>query len=154
MVESIERKRYTVIVATIFRGMRGCSFCHKLDATEHIETFLVDTLADCALFKVALVCSDGGDKFRREEVGDLFRSRGITQGFSTADSHKSNGVAKRARLDRDGHNVGPSIGFKYCPPVQFLATESWSAKAFPSATAGNPDSKSLCDIWYMIILIR
>ena len=55
MVESIKEKRYTVVVATIFRGIRGCSFCHKLDATEHIETFLLDTPADCALFKVALV---------------------------------------------------------------------------------------------------
>ena len=69
---------------------------HKPDATEVLEQFLADTRADGAPSGVAIVGCDGGGEFRREKLGDLCRSGGIKQEFTTADSPQFNGVAERA----------------------------------------------------------
>ena len=52
--------------------------------------------ANGVLSKVAIVRSDGGGEFRGGKFGDLRRSGGIKQEFTTADSPQFNGVAERA----------------------------------------------------------
>ena len=69
---------------------------HKSGAAEMFEQFLSDTRADGVPSKVVIVRSDGGGEFRVGKFGNLRRSRGIKQEFTTADSPQFNGVAQRA----------------------------------------------------------
>ena len=97
VVQSLGRKRYTLIVSDDFsRHAWAHVKRHKSDATELFEQFLADTRADGAPSGVVIVGCDGGGEFRREKLGDLCRSGGIKQEFTTADSPQFNGVAERA----------------------------------------------------------
>ena len=46
--------------------------------------------------RVVIVRSDGGGEIRGRKSGDLYRSRGIEQELTTADSSQFNGVAEHA----------------------------------------------------------
>ena len=97
VVESLGRKRYTLIVRDDFsRCTWVYSMRHKPDAAEMFEQFLADTRADGVPSKLVIVRTDGGGEFRGRKFGDLCRSRGIKQEFTTADSPQFNGVAEPA----------------------------------------------------------
>ena len=96
VVESLGKKRYTLIVRDdVLRYAWVYFMRHKGDDTELFEQFLADARADGVTFKVVIVRSDGGGKFRAGKFGDLCRSTGIKQKFTTADSLHFNGVAER-----------------------------------------------------------
>ncbi|CAN0507934.1 unnamed protein product, partial [Laminaria digitata] len=91
VVESIGRKRFTLIVRDDFSRHTWVYFMrHKSDAAELFEQFLADVRADGVPSKVVVVPSDGGGEFRGGKFGDLCRSRGIKQKFTTADSPQFN----------------------------------------------------------------
>ena len=69
---------------------------HKSDAAEIFKRFLADTRADGVPSKVVIVRSDGAGEFCGGKFGDLCRSQGVKQEFTTAGSPQVNGVAKRA----------------------------------------------------------
>ena len=97
VVESLGRKRYTLIVREDFSRYTWVYFMrHKSDAAEMFEQFLADTRTDGVPSKVVIVRSDGGGEFRGGKFGELRRSRGIKQEFTTADSPQFNGVAEPA----------------------------------------------------------
>ena len=97
VVESLERKRYTLIVRDDFSRCTWVYFMrHKLDAAEMFEQFLVYTRADGVPSKVVIVRTDGGGEFRGGKFGGLCRSRDTKQKFTTTDSPQFNGVAERA----------------------------------------------------------
>ena len=83
----------------------------KSNATEFFEQSPMDSRADGVPSTVVIVRSDGGGESRGGNVGNLSRSRGIKQEFTTADSPQFNGVAERALgLIRDGRNGGRNPG--------------------------------------------
>ena len=59
---------------------------HKSDAAEMFEQFLADARAGDVPSKVVVVNSDGGGEFCGGKVGDLCRSRGIKQEFTTTEN--------------------------------------------------------------------
>ena len=97
VVESFGKKRYTLIVRDDFPRYTCVYFMrHKLKAAEISDQFLADVRVDGVPSKVVIFRSDGGGEFRGGKFGDLCRSRGIKQEFTTADSVQLNGVAERA----------------------------------------------------------
>ena len=65
VVESLGRKRYTLIVRDDFSRYTWVYFMrHKSDATELFEQFLADSRADGVPSTVVIVRFDGGDEFR------------------------------------------------------------------------------------------
>ena len=98
---------------------------HKSDATELFEQFLVDTGADGVPSQVVIVRSDSGGEFRGGKLGDLCRSRGIKQEFTTADSPKFNGVAERGLgLIETAAIAGRIQALVFFPGAQLPATAS------------------------------
>lgn len=74
VVESIRRKRYTLIVRDGFsRHTLVYRMRHKSDAAELSERFLVDTHADGVLFKVVVIRSDRGGEVYAGNFGDQSR---------------------------------------------------------------------------------
>ena len=59
---------------------------HMSDAVELYEQFLVHSRADNALSKAVIIRSDWGGELRGGKFGDLCRSRGIKQEFTSAGS--------------------------------------------------------------------
>ena len=79
VVESLGRKRYTLIVRDDFSRYTWVYFMrYKSDATELFEQFIADSPADGVPSTVVIVRSDGGGEFRGGKFGDLCRSRGIS----------------------------------------------------------------------------
>ncbi|CAN0489046.1 unnamed protein product, partial [Laminaria digitata] len=91
------RKWFTLIVRDDFSRHTWVHLMrHNSDAAELFEQFLADVRADDGVpSKVVVVRSDDGGEFRGGKFGDLCRSRGIKQEFTTADSPQFNGVAER-----------------------------------------------------------
>ena len=158
VVESSGRKRYTVIVCDDFSRYTWVYFIrHKSDAAETFEPFLAETRANGVPSKVVIVRSDGGGEFRGGKFGDLCRSRGIKQEFTTADSPQFNGVAERALgLIETAAMAGRIQARELFPGAQLPATESlwaeashWACDALNrAATSANPANKSPYEIWY------
>ena len=98
MVESLGRKRYTLIMRDDWFPLYTWVYVmsHKSDAALLFEQFLADSRADGVSSTVVLDRSDGGDEFRGGKFGDLCRSRGIKQELTKADSPQFNGEAKSA----------------------------------------------------------
>ena len=89
--------------------------------------------------------------------GDLCRSRGIKQEFTTADSPRFNGVAERAQgLIETAAMAGRIQARALFPGAQLPATEAlwaeashWAHDAWNrTATTANPADKSPYDMWY------
>ena len=152
VVESLGRKRYTLIVRDDFSRYTWVYFMrHKSDAAELFKQFLADSRADDVPSKVVIVRSDGGGEFRGGEFGDLCRTRGIKQEFTTADSPQFNGVAERALgLIETAAMAGRIQARELYPGAQLPATDSlwaeashWACDALNrTATTANPESKS------------
>ena len=130
---------------------------HKSDAAELFKEFLADSRADDVPSKVVIVRSDGGGEFRGGEFGDLCRTRGIKQEFTTADSPQFNGVAERALgLIETAAMAGRIQARELYPGAQLPATDSlwaeashWACDALNrTATTANPESKSPYEMWY------
>lgn len=122
MVEPIERTLYTLIVRDdCSRYWRLYFLRHKSDASGQFEQFLADTRVGGVPFKVEIVRSDGNGELRREKFGDLRRSRGIKQGFTTDDSPQFNGAAERALgLIETAATAGPEFSLlRSFPPRNF-----------------------------------
>jgi len=158
VVESLGRKRYTLIVRDDFSRYTWVYFIRqKSDAAELFEQFLADSRADDVPSKVVIVRSDGGGEFRGGKFGDLCRTRGIKQEFTTADSPQFNGVAERALgLIETAAMAGRIQARELYPGTQLPATESlwaeashWACDALNrTATTANPESKSPYEMWY------
>lgn len=158
VVESLGRKRCILIVRDYFSRYTWVYVIrHELDAAELFEKFLADTRADNVRSKVFIVRSDGGGAFRRGEFGDLCRSRGIKQVFTTADSPQYNGVAEgEIGLTETAAMVSRIQACEIYPGAQLPGTESlwadvshWEYDALNrTATTDNPESRSPYDMWY------
>ena len=74
----------------------GVFYAPQVGRCGNVQAVLADTRADGVPSKVVIVRPDGGGEFRGGKFGDLCRSRGIKQEFTTADSPQFNGVAGRA----------------------------------------------------------
>ena len=97
MEESLGKKRYTLVVCDEFLRYMWVYFMrHKSDATELFQQFLANSRTDGVPSTVVIIRSDGGGEFGGGKFGDLCRSRGIKQEFTTADSPQFNGVAECA----------------------------------------------------------
>ena len=106
---------------------------------------------------MVIVRSDGGGEFRGGEFGDLCRTRGIKQEFTTADSPQFNGVAERALgLIETAAMAGRIQARELYPGAQLPAIDSlwaeashWACDALNrTATTANPESKSPYEMWY------
>ena len=158
VVESLGRKRYTLIVREDFSRYTWVYFMrHKSDAAEMFEQFLADTRTDGVPSKVVIVRSDGGGEFRGGKFGELRRSRGIKQEFTTADSPQFNGVAECALgLIETAAMAGRILARELFPGAQLPATEAlwvgashWACDALNrTATTANPSNKSPYEMWY------
>ena len=93
------------------------------------EQFLADTRTDGVASKVEIVRTDGGGEFRGGKFGDLCRSRGIKQEFTTADSSQLNGAAERTLgLIETTAMAGRIQAREFLPGTQLSATASLWAK--------------------------
>ena len=158
VVEPLGRKRYTLIVRDDFSRYTWV-YCmrRKSNAAEMLEQFLADTREDGVPSKVVIVRTDGGGEFRGGTFGDLCRSRGIKQEFTTADSPQFNGVAERALgLIETATMAGRIQARELFPGAQLPATEAlrveashWACDALNcTAMTANPANKSPYEMWY------
>ena len=122
-----------------------------------LEQFLANTRANGVPSKVVIVRPFGGGEFRGVEFGDLYRSRGIKQEFTTADSPYLNGVAERALgLIETAAMMGPIQACQLFHSAKLPATESlWAEASYwacddlnPTATSANPANKSPHEMWH------
>ena len=117
---------------------------------------------------MVIVRSDGGGDFRGEKFGDLCRSRGIKQEFTTVYSPQFNGVTERALgfngvaehalglIETATMNGGPNPGSRdFCgaqiPPTASLWAKAshWARGALNrTATTANPESNSPREMWH------
>ena len=158
VVESLGRKRYTLIVRGDFSRYAWVYLMrHKSDAAEMLEHFLADARADVVSSKVVIVRTDGGGEFRGWKFGDLRRSRGINQEFTTADNPQFNGVAERAQgLNETATMAGRIQARELFLGAQLPTTEAlwaeashWACDAsYRTATTTNPANKSSYGMWY------
>ena len=126
VVESLERKRYTLIVRDDSSRCTWVYFMrHKSDAAKMFVQFLADARADGVPSTVVIVRSDGGDELRGGKFGDLCRSRGIKREFTTADSPQINGVTEDVLgLIETAAMAGRIQARELFPGAQLPATES------------------------------
>ena len=106
---------------------------------------------------MVIVRSDGGGEFSGGKFGDLRRSRGITQEFTTADSPHFNGVAERAlRLIETAAIAGLIQANEFFPGAELPSTASLWAEAFHwacdalnrTAMTANPERKTPHELWH------
>ena len=96
-MESYRGKRYTLIVhGNLLWNMWVYLMRYKSDDAENFGNVLACTRADGVPQQVVIVRFDGGGEFRWGNFGDLCRSRGFKQEFTTAVCPDLNGVAERA----------------------------------------------------------
>ena len=126
-----------------------------------IEQFPQDILADSSVpFKVVIVRSDRGGRFRARNFGDLLcRSRGIMEELPMASSPQFSGVAERALgLVETAAMAGQNPASELFPGAQLPApallwaeASRWACDALNrTATTATPESKLLHGTWYDI----
>nr|GFA10139.1 retrovirus-related Pol polyprotein from transposon TNT 1-94 [Tanacetum cinerariifolium] len=94
-VESINRKRYALVVVDDYSRYTWVFFLHSKDeASEVIISFIKKTQVNLQL-QVQCVRTDNGSEFKNKILAKFFDEVGITQQFSAARTPQQNGVVKR-----------------------------------------------------------
>nr|GFA61079.1 hypothetical protein [Tanacetum cinerariifolium] len=94
-VESINRKRYVLVVVNDYSRHTWVFFLHSKDeASNVIISFIKKTQVNLQL-QVQRVRTDNGMKFKNKTLAKFFDEVGITQEFSTAKTPQQSGVVER-----------------------------------------------------------
>nr|GEV78037.1 hypothetical protein [Tanacetum cinerariifolium] len=94
-IESINKKRYVLVVVDDYSRYTWVFFLHSKDeASEVIISFIQKTQVNLQL-QVQRVRTDNGTEFKNKTLAKLFAEVGITQQFSTARTPRQNGVVER-----------------------------------------------------------
>nr|GEZ97289.1 retrovirus-related Pol polyprotein from transposon TNT 1-94 [Tanacetum cinerariifolium] len=94
-VESINGKRYVLVVVDDYSWYTWVSFLHSKDeASEVIISFIKKTQVNLQL-QVQRVRTDNGTEFKNKTLAKFFDEVGITQQISAARTPQQNGVVKR-----------------------------------------------------------
>nr|GEZ80026.1 retrovirus-related Pol polyprotein from transposon TNT 1-94 [Tanacetum cinerariifolium] len=94
-VQSINRKRYVLVVVDDYSQYTWVFFLHSKDeASDVIISFIKKTQVNLQL-QVKRVQNDNGTKFKNKTLAKFFDEVGITQQFSAARTPQQNGVVKR-----------------------------------------------------------
>ncbi|GJR57185.1 retrovirus-related pol polyprotein from transposon TNT 1-94 [Tanacetum coccineum] len=94
-VESINRKRYVLVVVDDYSWYTWVFFLHSKDeASEVIISFIKKTQVNLQL-QVQRVRTDNGTEFKNKTLAKFFDEVGISQQFSAARTPQQNGVVER-----------------------------------------------------------
>nr|GEY06141.1 hypothetical protein [Tanacetum cinerariifolium] len=94
-IQSINRKRYVLVVVDDYSRYTWVFFLHSKDeASEVIISFIKKTQVNLQL-QVQRVRTDNGTEFKNKTLAKFFDEVGITQQFSDAGTPQQNGVVKR-----------------------------------------------------------
>nr|GFB42978.1 putative ribonuclease H-like domain-containing protein [Tanacetum cinerariifolium] len=94
-VESINRKRYVLVVVDDYSRYTWVFFLHSKDeASDVIISFIKKTQVNLQL-QVQRVRTDNGTEFKNKTLAKFFDEVGITQQFSATRTPQQNGVVER-----------------------------------------------------------
>nr|GEU50853.1 hypothetical protein [Tanacetum cinerariifolium] len=94
-IESINRKRYVLVVFDDYSRYTWVFFLHSKDEASEVIIFFIKKTQVNLQLQVQCVRTDNGTEFKNETLTKFFDEVGITQQFSTVRTPQQNGVVER-----------------------------------------------------------
>ncbi|GJR31709.1 putative ribonuclease H-like domain-containing protein [Tanacetum coccineum] len=95
LVESINKKKYCLVVTDDFSRFSWVFFLNTKDETNEILYKFITSLENQLNYKVKIIKSDHGTEFKNHAMNELCAKKGIKREFSVARTPQQNGVAER-----------------------------------------------------------
>ena len=94
-IQSISKKRYTLVIVDDFTRFTWVYFIAKKDAVPQLIFEHIAKIEKNSIFTVKVLRSDNGTEFKNAIVEDYCAERGITQQFTAPGTPQQNGVVER-----------------------------------------------------------